>query len=1500
MKAIKRKLLVLFTTVIFFVLNHEVLIGQILINEFTASNSSQIEDPDYNSNSDWLELYNAGNTAQNLQGYYLTDNFKTPDKWQITASLTIPAGGTLLFWADGNDNGNHTNFKLSADGEEIGLYSPSVQLLDSITFGVQRPDISYGRKPDGAASWGYFINTTPGASNKTTAYDGFADNKPKFSLRGGFYTSAVSVKLSTTMGGTIRYTTDGTEPSATSQAYTSLLTFQTTTVLRARIFKPNLIPGPTITNTYFINQNSVDAKLPVVSIATDPDNFWDPVKGIYVQNFKPDWEIPINIELFENNGSDRAAFNERAGCKVNGLWSWQLPQKMLGIYFKKQYGSGNLGYRLTAQRKRSSYKSFSLRASGSDWSYTMFRDILAHNSTLLNMNIEMMGYKPSVVYVNGQYMGIHNIREKVDEDYIASSYGLDKSTFDMIENEDYVENGSLDGYNEFNSLYHHDLSIDANYNVVAEAMDIEDFTDYVITEMADGNYSINHNVMAWKPKDNGKWRWILMDLDRGFFTPGDHLIDFYENQTVWPFSSLLQNDNYRNYFGKRLAAQLFTSFNPDRMKKLIAEHEKTIESEIPNHIARWQGTTSNYGDAMPSVDYWYNQVDNLVSYVEQRPAALLNDLRRYGFSGTVNLSLVVSPAEAGVIKLDGLTVPESSCSGLYLDNVDIELTAVNKPGYEFSGWAAATSSTLIPKGSQWKYFDSGTDLSNTWITSTFDDSSWKTGLSEFGYGDGDEATTVSYGSDSQNKYVTTYFRRKFTVSDAQKQSGTFSLNLLFDDGAIVYLNGKEVVRANMAAGNVTYQTLAASSVSGQAESSFTNYTLNADDIVTGENMIAVEVHQGTLSSTDLSFDLELVANVPNTSSFISTNPVLTQHLSGDKFLMAVYKQSSQCILPEIISANTTLSKDCSPYLAQGDITILKDATLTIDPGVEIWMPEGACIYVNGVMNAMGTADGEITFKYNPMMAQGYWGAILFKNTPQKSNLNYVTIEDASAGPDPVLDIAAISAFYADLNLDNLIIDNVQANPITARYSDVALTNSRLHSIITGDCINIKYGKGRVENCIFNGSDEPDADAIDFDEVQNGIIKNCEISAFRGSNSDAVDLGEQAYNISIDSIIVHNVFDKGVSVGQQSTATVQNSVFINCGIGVALKDSSDGVINRCVFYGVVDAIACYEKNVGDAGGNAIVTNCILSNSPDNAFFVDNKSTLQSKYCLTDCPADVKYANNLSGNPQFTDPTFFDFSLMAASPAIDAGFENGNVINLGAVLSNQGFKPDVMITQIFVNGEGLNFPEFITLYNPSNEAVDVSNYAITKGVTAVIPEGTLLAPNDILYLTANAKFSGWWKQNKQIIQWESGKLSDNGEAIQLEDGKGIVIDYVNYQDDGTWPQAAFYGINAFQLKSPNLDNHFGENWDVTSIDLILDTTQAPDAGEPVVYPNPTKGVVTVKALDHKSQGFKVINFAGQVVHKMQLDKNGYATMDLSDLPSGIYLVNVSGSVHKLIKL
>jgi hypothetical protein len=252
------------------------------INELMASNSSCIEDPQ-GQFDDWIEIYNYGVDAVDIGGMYMTDDLSNPVKWRIPdndASLTtIEPGGHLLIWADGDisDTGLHANFKLDAKGEEIGLFkSDGVTMLDSVVFGEQTADVSYGRYPDGADNWRFFGSPTPAAEN-TDVYEGFVD-KVQFSRDGGLCNAPFLVTLATeTEGAAIYYTLDGSEPYELGSRfhqgtlYTGPIQIVRTTYLKAVAIKTGWKPSDTTEQAYIFCDMSVrnfSSNLPIAVIET--------------------------------------------------------------------------------------------------------------------------------------------------------------------------------------------------------------------------------------------------------------------------------------------------------------------------------------------------------------------------------------------------------------------------------------------------------------------------------------------------------------------------------------------------------------------------------------------------------------------------------------------------------------------------------------------------------------------------------------------------------------------------------------------------------------------------------------------------------------------------------------------------------------------------------------------------------------------------------------------------------------------------------------------------------------------------------------------------------------------------------------------------------------------------------------------------------------------------------------------------------------------------------
>jgi hypothetical protein len=415
-------------------------------------------------------------------------------------------------------------------------------------------------------------------------------------------------------------------------------------------------------------------------------------------------------------------------------------------------------------------------------------------------------------------------------------------------------------------------------------------------------------------------------------------------------------------------------------------------------------------------------------------------------------------------------------------------------------------------------------------------------------------------------------------------------------------------------------------------------------------------------------------------------------------------------------------------------------------------------------------------------------------------------------------------------------------------------------------------------------------------VENGVVRNCRIFNMRGFNSDGVDIGEGASNIILDSMLIYNITDKGVSVGQRSSVTLSNSLIMNCDLGVGIKDSSRLQINKCTFYGNNMSVAAFEKNLGDAGGNIKITNSILSNSSTSTVFSDSKSSVSAKYCLSD-NTNLPGVINYYGNPQFTNPVKFDFRPKSNSPIINTGNDNGEIIDLGIYFSGLSLAPQLVIAGIYINPADNYLPEFIMLINPSDAAKDISGYSFSKGITQVMPLGTSIAAHDTIYVTNRASATFWNGTQKQVVEWSDGKLSDNGEALELRESHGIIIDHLKYDTD-TWP--ALDDFSFWHLKSLNVDNHFAENWTIQKMEIDPLSLSDIKVQNIEIFPNPTFEKIVIRSQHALPQEVTVLSISGQVISRYNTNCGQTFEIDFSKYSKGTYLININNETKKVIKL
>ena len=615
------------------------------------------------SDPDWIELLNTGSEAVDLTGYGLSDNKDEPFRFKFPENSTIRPGEYLLVYtgeyAPSDAKYQMKDYGVSANGETVYLSKTDGSVIDYMNSGKQYPGMSSGRPQNSqTASRVYFTTPTPGAANSSDIYQTYTQ-KPSFSVTSGYVSQGTKVAITSEEGAKIYYTTDGSKPTTKSTLYAGEITIDKTTPLRAIAVADGKLTSEVKPENYLVEDKH---DIPVLCINSDPDGLFGYNNGIFADGpghthnaddfpftganfFKlQDVEREISFEWFEADGTKGVEFP--AGIKIFGQYSRAIDQKSFAVYLRSSYGQDQVTYPFFRDYDVTTFKTLVLRISGQDCNSTKLRDAYFAQVVKDTMDLDYQEYRPCAVYINGEYWGLYNLREKLNENYIVSHYpGTKKGEIDLIKGNSAVRAGSDDDYKELRKyIQNHNLSNQEAYDYVASKVDVDEYMDYIITETFFNNTD-SGNVRFWRDQnegsENSKYRWMLYDLDWGispstyqwnyieeYFNPKGHGMFSAFHTTI--SCGLLQNAEWKNKFIERYAWHLNNTFNPDRMDEILDTMAAEIRTEMPRHIARWGKATMSVTSASPSsMERWEQNLTNLKKMLREKVEITKQDLQDF-------------------------------------------------------------------------------------------------------------------------------------------------------------------------------------------------------------------------------------------------------------------------------------------------------------------------------------------------------------------------------------------------------------------------------------------------------------------------------------------------------------------------------------------------------------------------------------------------------------------------------------------------------------------------------------------------------------------------------------------------------------------------------------------------------------------------------------------------------------------------------------------------------
>ena len=669
-----------------------------------------------------------------------------------------------------------------------------------------------------------------------------------------------------------------------------------------------------------------------------------------------------------------------------------------------------------------------------------------------------------------------------------------------------------------------------------------------------------------------------------------------------------------------------------------------------------------------------SRLDQIRSFVEQRNAYVLSlipsqltvntGLRQsFGYyHSNVNAAVLYGTADA--VETRSVLV-----NGQLADWSPVDGT------WDFGGAGGMTES-LVSDGSVWKYLDDGSDQGTpadgpSWFGHpNYDDSLWLQGPAELGYGDASngrpEATVINSGPD-RNYFITTYFRRAFNVNDASQYLG-LHLRLLRDDGAVVYLNGAEVARSNMPGGAIDYLTPASSNVGGSDEYAFSDFTLDVNLLSDGTNVLAVEIHQASSTSGDISFDLELQGVLPLQGTGAlqpGINRVFVQTFDGPKgagnelkreFVDIWYDDGDASEIFGTLAADTTLDSTSGPWQVTGGVTVPAGITLTIEPATTLFFDAGAGLVVQqgGRLVAEGSEYERIRLTRVPGSGSR-WDGIQFNQTAEDNRLSYVDMEYGDGLAQAI-----------KINQSRLLIDNMTWTRTDKNVLDVVHPRLTVKNCVFPDQDNEEgiYGHGLsgdeylvIEGNTF-GRPSGYQDVIDFFDchLPGPIIQVCD-NVFLGGEDDGIDLD------NADAYIEGNLFmnflggsgtgtANPIAADQGSRIVVNRNVFYNNINAVLLKGDAEMRAENNTFVGHSGSVVNFYESGSTLGKGADMDGNIFWNNADLFQNVSGQVELAVHRSILPTAMHEFGVGNIDADPLFVDPNS-DFRLKAASAAVGTG-------------------------------------------------------------------------------------------------------------------------------------------------------------------------------------------------------------------------------------------------------